>query len=131
MERLIAPYHGNALVLTLLASILPHYSSLTLEDFVHNPKYAQVLTSHNANQLLEYIYRQQLSPVQRTLLIAFSVYRQSVPLEAARAIIGQDTEITEATLNIMLILPGNSHGVAANYICLWRQPGSTAGRDNF
>ncbi len=102
LERLIAHYHGNALALTLLASILPHNSSLTLEDFVHNPKYAQVLTSHNANQLLEYIYRQQLSPVQRTLLIAFSVYRQSVPLEAARAIIGQDTEITEATLNIML-----------------------------
>ena len=40
-----------------------------------------------ANNLLDHIYTQQLSEAQRELLLAFSAYREPVPLEAGQRLI--------------------------------------------
>ncbi|MBO0793577.1 MAG: tetratricopeptide repeat protein, partial [Ktedonobacteraceae bacterium] len=77
---------GHAFALTLLASLLRN-RHLSLRAFFSEPSYAQVWSGNVARNLLNQIYREQLDIVQRKLLIAFCVYREPVPLEAARAVV--------------------------------------------
>ena len=73
---------GNAHALELLASLLKREDrSLTLTALFANQS---LWIGEVVNNLLGYIYKEQLSETQRGLLIAFSVYRNAVPLEAAQ-----------------------------------------------
>ncbi len=76
---------GHAFALTLLASLL-HHRKLTLTAFFNDSSYAHVWTGNVARNLLDDIYTSQLNETQRKLLLAFSVYREPVPLSAARAL---------------------------------------------
>ncbi len=75
---------GHALALTLLVSLLGVHR-LSLTDLLENPIYVQLWQGDIASNLLDYIYTKQLSEVQRKLLLAFSVYREAVLIEAALA----------------------------------------------
>jgi len=83
---------GHAFALTLLASFLRRNRSLSLTTLVNNPTYARLWTGDIARNLLNSIYTQQLTEVQRKLLLAFSVYREPVLLDAALALIDFTTE---------------------------------------
>jgi tetratricopeptide (TPR) repeat protein len=76
---------GHAFALTLLASLL-RTRKLTLAAFFNHKSYEHVWTGNVARNLLGTIYTSQLNDMQRKLLLAFSVYREPVPLRAARAL---------------------------------------------
>jgi tetratricopeptide (TPR) repeat protein len=76
---------GHAFALTLVISLL-HTRKLTLAAFFNDGSYKHVWTGNVARNLLDEIYTSQLNDTQRKLLLAFSVYREPVPLAAARAI---------------------------------------------
>jgi tetratricopeptide (TPR) repeat protein len=82
---------GHAFSLTLLASLIRDHS-LNLTALFKDPT---LWTGDIATNLLDQIYTQQLSEVQRELLLAFSVYREPVPLDAAQAVF---TETSKAQL---------------------------------
>lgn len=89
---------GHALALMLLASHLRSNSSLSLIDLLENPTYAQLWIGDIARNLLDRIYTQQLDPVERKLLLAFSVFREAVPLEAAEALIDSNTGVPNSQI---------------------------------
>ena len=78
---------GHALALTLLASILRRDTSLQLAVLVRNPLYIRLWRGDIARNLLNYIYRELLDKLQRELVLAFSIYREAVPLEAAKSVL--------------------------------------------
>ncbi len=86
---------GHALSLTLLASLLQR-RNLTLAIALTDPAYTGLWHGDIARNLLDSIYTEQLNQLQRKLLVAFSVYREPVLLEAARAIIDDNTEVSNA-----------------------------------
>ena len=89
---------GHAFALTLLASLLRN-RNLSLSTFFKDPSYAQLWTGNVARNLLDHIYSQQLDEVQRKLLLAFSVYREPVSLEAAHAIADVSHDLSKAQAN--------------------------------
>jgi hypothetical protein len=74
---------GHAFSLTLLASLMRDHH-MNLETLFKNET---LWTGDIATNLLDQIYRFQLTEIQRQLLLAFSAYREPVPLDAALAII--------------------------------------------
>ena len=69
--------------LTLLASLLrDHHLNLAVLF-----KHPSLWTGDIATNLLDQIYTQQLNNAERELLLAFSVYREPVPIEGALVII--------------------------------------------
>jgi tetratricopeptide (TPR) repeat protein len=94
---------GHAFALTLLASLLRN-RHLSLATFFKDPAYAQLWTGNVARNLLDQIYTRHLNMMQRKLLLAFSVYREPVSLDAARAIADLDSGV--ATSQIHLALDG-------------------------
>ncbi len=87
---------GHAFALTLLASFLRRNRSLSLTTLFSNPTYAQLWTGNIARNLLDSIYNQQLNEVQRKLLLAFSIYREPVSLDAAKPLLDFSAEVPEA-----------------------------------
>ena len=85
---------GHAFSLTLLASLIRDHD-MSLSTLFKDPS---LWTGDIATNLLDQIYRQRLSEVPRTLLKAFSVYREPVGLDAAQAIITEvpKTQVTPA-----------------------------------
>ncbi len=73
---------GHAYALVLLATLSRDYS-MGLTTILKDPTFWK---GDIAANLLDHIYT-QLSEVQRELLLAFSLYREPVPLEAAQALI--------------------------------------------
>ena len=92
---------GHALSLTLLASLLRSDRSLNLQALLTDPLYARLWTGGTgkiAQNLLDYIYTQQLNEVQRQLLLAFSVYREPVPLAAVEPLLRVKSRVAEEQL---------------------------------
>jgi tetratricopeptide (TPR) repeat protein len=87
---------GHAFALALLAAFLRRNRSLSLTTLINNPIYAQLWTGDIARNLLNSIYTQQLTEVQRKLLLAFSIYREPVPLDAVNSLLDFNTELPEA-----------------------------------
>ncbi len=85
---------GHAFSLTLLASLL-HTHKLSLGTLLGDPAYTRLWTGDIAQNFLDAIYS-QLNDVQRKVLFAFSIYREPVPSEAARAVIGDSSEISRS-----------------------------------
>lgn len=99
-ELRIAVEHcaGHAFALTLLASFLRRNRSLSLTALFNNPTYTQLWTGNIARNLLDSIYTEQLNEVQRKLLLAFSIYREPVALDAAHALIDFTAEVPETQM---------------------------------
>jgi hypothetical protein len=80
---------GHAFSLTLLATLMrEHHMDLTALF-----KNSSLWSGDIATNLLDQIYTQNLNDTQRLLLLAFSVYREPVPIEAALAIITNPPKI--------------------------------------
>lgn len=76
---------GHAFALSLLATLLrDHHLSLSA---LFNS--SMLWAGDIATNLLDQIYKEQLSNIQRDLLRAFSIYREPVPLEATKGVISQ------------------------------------------
>lgn len=80
---------GHAYALTLLASLL-RTRNLSLAAFLKDAMFSQVWTGNVTRNLLDYIFHDQLNEEQRRLLLAFSVYREPVPIEAAQMVVDAD-----------------------------------------
>ena len=120
---------GHALALKLLAS-LSQKRNLSLDKILHEPKGVQVWAENVAHNLLDNIYLRQLDQLQRLLLLAFSAYREAVPLDAVHfAIISIIPSISRSqvqksidTLLVQHILKASEegryqpHAIIANYI---------------
>jgi tetratricopeptide (TPR) repeat protein len=91
---------GHAFALTLLISLL-RTRKLSLSTLLKDPAYAELWSGKVAENILHSIYK-QLDELQRKLLVAFSVYREPVPLEAAQAIIDTDTKVSKAQVEFAL-----------------------------
>jgi tetratricopeptide (TPR) repeat protein len=91
---------GHAYALTLLASLI-RTRKLSLATLLNDPDYAELWSGKVAQNLLDSIYK-QLDELQRKLLIAFSIYREPVPLEAAQAVIDDTTKVSKAQLESAL-----------------------------
>jgi tetratricopeptide (TPR) repeat protein len=103
---------GHAYALTLLASLL-RARKLSLSTLLKDPAYAELWTGKVAQNLLDSIYK-QLDELQRKLLIAFSAYREPVPLEAAQAIIDNTTKVSKAQVESALEALLNQHLLQAS-----------------
>ena len=93
--------NGHAFSLMLLALRLQR-RNLTLATALNDPEYTQLWQGDIATNLLDSIYTEQLDKVQRKLLIAFSVYREPVTLDAAQAIFDDSTRISKTQLEAAL-----------------------------
>jgi tetratricopeptide (TPR) repeat protein len=91
LQRAVEHCEGHAFSLTLLASLL-RTRHLKLSTFFNESIYTNVWTGNVARNLLDVIYQQQLNEEQRRLLLAFSVYRKPVQLDAAEALLEQDAQ---------------------------------------
>ncbi|HCI78641.1 MAG TPA: hypothetical protein DHW02_03005 [Ktedonobacter sp.] len=84
LREVVQRCDGHAFALVLLATLLQN-PSLTVKALLNNPNYNRKWGAHIAHQLLDDIVN-RLTPIQRELLLAFSVYREPVPINAAHAI---------------------------------------------
>ena len=89
--------NGHALSLTLLGTLLQLYS-VSLATLLKDPAYTQLWEGSIEEKLLEKIFN-SLPIESRSLLCAFSVYREAVPIEAALAILTSNTK--ERALSIL------------------------------
>lgn len=83
LQAAVAYCKGHAFSLSLLASLV-HDHTISLSSLLRDPL---LWIGNIARNFLDYIYSSQLNQAQRELLLAFSVYREPVLLEAAEAII--------------------------------------------
>lgn len=97
LRTLVERCGGHAFALTLLASLLRN-RNLSLSAFFNDSSYAHVWSGNVARNLLDKIYTYQLNDVQRKLLLGFAVYREPVPLPAARALCDFDSSISVAQI---------------------------------
>lgn len=106
LHEAVARCDGHALALTLLASILRNNRSLNLTALLTNPIYARFWVGNIARNLLDYICTRQMSELERKLLLAFSVYREPVTLEAVQALTNISTDAEKIhmlhALNVLL-----------------------------
>lgn len=91
LRTVVERCQGHAYALTLLASLL-RTRNLSLAAFFREPIYAQIWTGNVARNLLDCIFKQQLNEEQRKLLLAFSIYRKPVHLDAAQALLDINDE---------------------------------------
>lgn len=82
---------GHPLALMLMASLLRDYH-LSLAAFFKDPLYTKLWVGDIAHNLLDHIYMQRLNEWQRRLLLAFSIYREAVPLSASLALLDLQME---------------------------------------
>lgn len=86
LSMAVVRFQGHAYALILLRNLLSNDSNLRITTLLNDPIHMQRF-GHMATGLLSYIYTQQLNQEQRDLLLAFSVYREAVPLAAAQTIV--------------------------------------------
>jgi tetratricopeptide (TPR) repeat protein len=101
LRNAVSRCDGHALSLTLFASLLRSDRSLNLQALLTDPLYARLWTGGTgkiAQNLLDYIYTQQLNEVQRQLLLAFSIYREPVPLAAVEPLLRVKSRVAEEQL---------------------------------
>ncbi len=78
---------GHPGALNLLITLL-NDRSLNLANFIDDLALMQIWIKEIDNTYFEHIF-ERLDPVQQKLLLAFSVYRRPVPIEAAHAVINE------------------------------------------
>jgi len=87
LQMAVRRCEGHGYALALLATRLQRDASLKVQELLNNQAYAHLWGKDIAAKLLDDIYTKQLDDSQRHLLLSFSIYREAVPVEAARAII--------------------------------------------
>lgn len=92
---------GHGLALTLLASLIKN-QQLDLDDLFRERTESRLWMGDIATNLLNYIYKRELNEEEHKLLLAFSIYREPVTLEAARAVVDLTTEISETQIHAVL-----------------------------
>ena len=83
LQSAVSYCDGHAFALTLLATLMRNHH-LDLSTLFKN---STLWSGDIATNLIDQIYTQKLNEAQRELLLAFSVYREPVPVEATLAII--------------------------------------------
>lgn len=83
LQLAVARCAGHTFSLMLLASLIRDHNT-SLAALLKDPT---LWTGDIAANLLDQIYMQHLNEVQRQVLLAFSVYRKPVPIDAAQAIV--------------------------------------------
>ena len=99
LSKAVKRCEGHPFALILLASLLRNHNlslSAMFKEPVH-PTYAQLWSGDIAHNLLDLIFTKQLNETQRGLLLAFSIYREAVPLAAAQALMAETPECAEGT----------------------------------
>lgn len=112
LQRAVEQCQGHAFSLTLMASLL-HNRHLNLAAFFNESVYRNVWTGNIARNLLDVIYKQQLTEDQRRLLQAFSVYRKPVHVDAATALLQDNPEDHNVQAHASLDVLLNQHLVRA------------------
>ncbi|GCE08119.1 hypothetical protein KDAU_54480 [Dictyobacter aurantiacus] len=106
LAAVVASYQGHPLALALLRDILKENRSLSLATLLQDLAYKQLWVNDMAENILQYIYTQQLNQEQRELLQAFAIYRLAVPLQAAQSIVHRRITMpvsrTGAVLRVLL-----------------------------
>jgi hypothetical protein len=85
LSQAVTHFQGHMYALILLGNLLNNDSNLRITTLLNDPWQMQRV-GHLLAGLLD-LYVQQLHQEQRDLLLAFSLYREAVPLEAAHTII--------------------------------------------
>ncbi len=102
LYALVKSCGGHAFALKFLASSL-HKRSLSPTSFLKDLTYNQIGTENIAHNLLDHIDIWRLDQMQRNLLLAFSVYREAVPWEAAQAVM-VDVISSKSKLRLLEVL---------------------------
>src|SRR6266516_6683412 len=119
---------GHPFALALLASLVKNHQ-LSLDALFKDRTDTQLWVGDIASNLLNYIYKRELNEEEHKLLLAFSVYREPVSLEAVRAIGEFTTKVSKAQIQAILkmlvaqhLLQSSGggryhlHPIVANYI---------------
>jgi tetratricopeptide (TPR) repeat protein len=101
LQRAVRLCEGHAYALTLLASLLRN-RRLRLEMFFRDVTYGRLWTGNVARNFLDHIYMQQLDKLQQQLLLAFSVYREPVPIEAALVVVDVSNNLPSIAVQMAL-----------------------------
>ncbi len=101
LRAVVERCQGHAYALTLLASLL-RTRNLSLAAFLKDELFSQVWTGNVTRNLLDYIFHEQLHEEQRQLLLAFSVYREPVTIEAAHRVADADNTASKTQLHSAL-----------------------------
>ncbi len=111
LSKAVKRCEGHPFALILLASLLRNHN-LSLSTMFKEPvhptytQYAQLWSGDIAHNLLDLIFTKQLNETQRSLLLAFSIYREAVPLDAAQALMAETPDVpkiqTQDALNVLL-----------------------------
>lgn len=94
LRAVVERCQGHAYALTLLASLL-RTRNLSLASFLKDATFSQVWTGNAAHNLLDYIFHEQLPAEPQQLSLAFSVYREPVPIEAAQMVADADNSASK------------------------------------
>ena len=104
LSKAVNRCEGHPFALVLLASLLRNHNlslSAMFKEPVH-PMYAQLWSGDIARNLLDLIFTKQLNETQRALLLAFSIYREAVLLEAAQALMPETPEMSKGNIQEIL-----------------------------
>src|SRR5258706_4958146 len=82
---------GHCAALTILPRILMGPPSIELASFLEDPDYLGRWMQEITKEFLAHIYR-ELSPLEKELLFAFSIYRIPVTIEAAKTVMSSKSE---------------------------------------
>ena len=96
LRAVVERCQGHAYALTLLASLL-RSRHVSLAAFLKDTLFSQVWTGNVTGNLLDYIFHEQLNEAQRRLLLAFSVYREPAPIEAAHIVMDADNTASKSS----------------------------------
>lgn len=92
---------GHAFALILLTSLLQK-RSLSLTTLFKDQENTQLWTGDIARNLLDTIYTRQLNEEQRTILVAFSIYREPRPLGAVLTVMNSAHNMPRAQMELDL-----------------------------
>ena len=86
LQKAVVRCDGHVLSLNLLALLL-YDNDYTLDELLNNPIHEALWDVDIGRNLLDKVYETQLNPEQRQLLLAFSIFREPVPLNAVLAVL--------------------------------------------
>jgi len=111
-----------------LLIMMLHDRHINIETFMGDQALIQIWIREIASNFLEHIF-QQLDPVQRKLVLAFSVYRKPVPIEATQAIIQDNVKRVDLLIALLKLKKLHLlrtlhekdtyqlHPIVADYVC--------------
>ncbi len=94
--------YGHPQALSSFVSIFHRYSPTNITEFLEDGIFTKLWALDLAHNLLDPIYKEQLNEEERKLILAFSIYREPVPLEAPLKLIADvQHEKVQAALKVL------------------------------